>query len=88
MTDRAAFEPALVGVLLTEAFRAADPAAFAWRQPPYEYEHTLLPFDILAGASETREQIEAASRAEEIARSWEPGVSAFDVIRRKFLLYD
>src|SRR4051794_8520173 len=28
VTDRAAFEPALVGVLLTEAFRAADPGAF------------------------------------------------------------
>ena len=79
VTDRAAFEPALVGVLLTEAFRAADPAAFAWRQPPYEYEHTLLPFDILAGTSETREQIEAGVKAEDIARSWEPGVSAFDV---------
>ena len=87
VTDRAAFEPALVGVLLTEAFRAADPGAFAWRQPPYEYEHTLLPFDILAGTSETREQIEAGVKAEAIARSWEPGVSAFDVIRRKFLLY-
>jgi len=87
VTDRAAFEPALVGVLLTEAFRAADPAAFAWRQPPYEYEHTLLPFDILAGTSETREQIEAGVKAEEIARSWEPSVAAFGELRRKFLLY-
>jgi len=87
VTDRAAFEPALVGVLLTEAFRAADPGAFAWRQPPYEYEHTLLPFDILAGTSETREQIEAGVKAEEIARSWEPSVAAFGELRRKFLLY-
>ena len=32
---------------------------FEWRQPPYEYEHTKLPFDILAGSSELRQQIEA-----------------------------
>src|SRR6478735_8399553 len=31
VTDRHAFRPVLAAVLLTEAFRAADPAAFAWR---------------------------------------------------------
>ena len=41
------------------AFRAADPDRFRWRDPPYEYEHRLLPIDILAGSSELREQIEA-----------------------------
>jgi len=88
VTDRAAFAPVLVGVLLTEAFRNVDPSAFEWRQPPYEYEYTLLPFDILCGTSETREQIEAGVKAEEIARSWEPDVEKFDRVRRKFLLYD
>jgi uncharacterized protein YbbC (DUF1343 family) len=87
VTDRLAFAPVLVGVLLTEAFRAAGPSAFEWRQPPYEYEYKLLPFDILCGTSETREQIEAGVKAEEIARSWGPAVAAFDAVRRKFLLY-
>ena len=44
---------------LIAAFRAADPDGFRWRDPPYEYEHEKLPFDILAGSSELREQIEA-----------------------------
>ena len=35
------------------------PSTFQWRQPPYEYEHEKLPFDILAGSSELRHQIEA-----------------------------
>jgi uncharacterized protein YbbC (DUF1343 family) len=87
VTDRRTFAPALVGILLTEAFRAADPDRFRWRDPPYEYEHTKRPFDILAGSSETRNQIEAGVRAEEIARSWEPAVAEFDKLRRKFLLY-
>jgi uncharacterized protein YbbC (DUF1343 family) len=87
VTDRASFAPVLVGVLLTEAFRAADPARFEWRQPPYEYEYTLLPFDILCGTSETREQIEAGVKAEDIARSWQPSVAEFERLREKFLLY-
>lgn len=87
VTDRAAFQPVLVGVLLTEAFRAADPGAFEWRQPPYEYEYTLLPFDILAGTADAREQIENGVPAEQIARSWEPSVGEFVKLRERFLLY-
>ena len=87
VTDREAFQPVFVGVLLTEAFRAADAQAFAWRQPPYEYEHEKLPIDILAGTSETREQIEGGVRAEEIARSWEPEVAAFMKVRERYLIY-
>jgi len=56
--DRRAFRPVLTGVALTAAFRAADPDAFRWRDPPYEYEYEKLPFDILAGSSEVRERIE------------------------------
>ena len=84
--DRHAFQPVLTGVALTAAFRQAD-AAFAWRQPPYEYEHEKMPFDILAGSSELREQIEAGESPEAIARSWEPAVAEFVKLRAKFLMY-
>jgi uncharacterized protein YbbC (DUF1343 family) len=87
VTDRQSFRPVLVGVLLTEAFRAADQAAFNWRQPPYEYEYEKLPFDILAGTAETRVQIERGIPAEDIARSWQPAVDEFMKARREYLLY-
>jgi uncharacterized protein YbbC (DUF1343 family) len=87
VTDRRTFQPVLTGVLLTEAFRSADPSAFAWRQPPYEYEYEKLPFDILAGTSETREQIERGLPAEQIARSWEPSVNEFMRLRETYLMY-
>ena len=87
VTDRRTFQPVLAGILLTEAFRAAAPDQFVWKQPPYEYEYTLLPFDILCGTSDTREQIEAGVKAEAIARSWEPSVAAFEQVRTRFLLY-
>jgi uncharacterized protein YbbC (DUF1343 family) len=84
--DRGAFRPVLTGVALVAACRAADPR-FAWRDPPYEYEPVKLPFDILAGSSELREQIEAGDDVHDIARSWEAAVADFDRIRKKFLLY-
>jgi uncharacterized protein YbbC (DUF1343 family) len=87
VVDRKTFAPVLAGVLLMEAFRAAAPDEFAWREPPYEYEHERLPFDILAGSSALREQIDAGVPAEAIARSWEPGVAAFEQVRSQFLLY-
>ncbi len=87
VTDRSTFPAVMVGVLLTEAFRDAGPGAFEWRQPPYEYEYTLLPFDILCGTADTRQQLEAGVKTEEIARSWTPGVDAFNTLRQTFLLY-
>ncbi len=87
VVDRGQFRPVLTTVLLLQAFRRAGPDRFAWRDPPYEYEHEKLPFDILAGSSQLRQQIEADMGAEEIARRWEPAVAEFQAIRRHFLLY-
>jgi uncharacterized protein YbbC (DUF1343 family) len=85
--DRAAFRPVETGIALLEAFRAAGRDQFAWREPPYEYERTKPPIDILAGTSELRGQIEAGVTARDIADSWQPSVDAFLKIRAGFLLY-
>jgi uncharacterized protein YbbC (DUF1343 family) len=85
--DRRAFRPVLTGVALVAACRRHMPDQFRWRDPPYEYEHEKLPFDILAGSSALREQIEHGVPVDEIARSWTPGVEAFNRVRQQFLLY-
>jgi uncharacterized protein YbbC (DUF1343 family) len=87
VTNRAAFRPVLAGVSLMSEFRRADPERFAWRTPPYEYEHEKMPIDILAGSSELRERIEAGAAGREIAASWEPSVAEFLDIRRRHLMY-
>ena len=87
VTDRHAFRPVLAAVLLLEAFRSANRERFQWRDPPYEYEHLKLPIDILAGSASLREQIDDDVPAEDIARSWEEDVSAFEKIRQRFLAY-
>jgi uncharacterized protein YbbC (DUF1343 family) len=85
--DRETFRPVEAGVALIAAFRAADPDRFRWRDPPYEYEHTLLPIDILAGSSQLREQIETGVPARQIAQSWAPETEQFVELRKRFLLY-
>ena len=87
VTDRRQFQPVLVGVALIAMFHQTDPGRFAWRQPPYEYEHDKMPIDILAGSAVLRQQIEADVDASEIARSWRDDQEAFRKLREPFLLY-
>ncbi len=87
VTDRRAFAPVAVGAALLREFHATAPAQFAWRQPPYEYEHDKMPIDILAGSSALREQVESQTPLDEIVGSWKAGEDRFRELRTRFLLY-
>ena len=87
VVDRDTFRPVAVGVALIEAFRAAGPKGFAWRDPPYEYEHDKMPIDILYGSADLRERLQRGENAQAIAASWSAGIAEFEKARRKFLLY-
>jgi uncharacterized protein YbbC (DUF1343 family) len=85
--DRAAFRPVLTGVAVIDAFRRAGPDAFQWREPPYEYEYTKPPIDILYGSAELRDGLANGTPPADLARSWDTGVAQFLSLREKFLLY-
>jgi uncharacterized protein YbbC (DUF1343 family) len=87
VTDRHAFQPVATGVALIDTFRRFDATRFAWRQPPYEYEHDKMPIDILAGSDTLRLQIEAGVPLEEIVASWHDDEAAFATLRTPYLLY-
>jgi uncharacterized protein YbbC (DUF1343 family) len=87
VVDRDAFPVVETAIAVLVEIRAQNPASFEWRQPPYEYEHTKLPFDILAGSSELRQQIEAGVPVRRIAESWVRGHERFRTARKPFLLY-
>jgi uncharacterized protein YbbC (DUF1343 family) len=78
----------VTGVAVIEELRRADPTAFAWRPPPYEYEHRLQPIDILAGSPRLREAIDGGASAASIAASWHDDEAGFRALRAPFLLYD
>ena len=85
--DRAAFTPCAVAAALLLEFHRADPARFAWREPPYEYEHEKQPIDILAGSPALRQQVEAQAPLEDIVASWARDTESFHELRREYLLY-
>ncbi len=87
VTDRDAFEPVITGVALIDTFRRLDTARFAWRQPPYEYEHDKMPIDILAGSAVLRRQIESGVPIKEIAASWKSDEAEFGRLRRRYVMY-
>ena len=87
VTDRTTFRSVETGVAAAIAFRDAGADAFAWREPPYEYEYTLLPIDILYGSDKLRVGMDAGMSARAIAEDWTAPVRAFETLRSKFLLY-
>jgi uncharacterized protein YbbC (DUF1343 family) len=87
VTARHLFKPVLVGVALAGMFWRTNPSKYAWRQPPYEYEHRKMPIDILAGSDALRKQIEADMPATDIAASWRADEDAFRTLREPFLMY-
>jgi uncharacterized protein YbbC (DUF1343 family) len=87
VTDRASFQSVAVGVMLIEAFRNAGLDRFGWRQPPYEYEATKMPIDILYGSASLREGLDQGASADTLIRGWDDQLQGFRKIREKFLLY-
>ena len=85
--DRNAFKAVESAVAVLAEIRAQDMSQFQWRQPPYEYEQVKLPFDILAGSCELRQQVEAGLPARTIYYSWEADHERFAKTRAPFLLY-
>ena len=85
--DRGAYRPWRTGIALLRQLRRLWPGAFAWREPPYEYETERLPIDILAGGPELRKAVEADRTVDEIAAAAGAARDGFDGIRDSFLLY-
>jgi uncharacterized protein YbbC (DUF1343 family) len=87
VTDRVAFRPVETGVTVIEAIRAMGPGAFAWKEPPYEYELVKPPIDMLYGSAALRLGLESGARAQDLARGWTAALQPFMETRAKFLQY-
>lgn len=84
--DRQAFKPVRTAVEMLDEFRSEEPKKFAWRDPPYEYEHERMPIDILYGSSRVREAVESGKIAA-LLESANRDEERFRKTREGFLLY-
>lgn len=87
LSDRRRFPAFLAYLLLIHHARRQDPRAFAWRQPPYEYELVKLPIDILCGGAAARRAIEAGRSPRRLLPGWKAQLQRFRARRRPYLLY-
>ena len=87
VTDRAAFRPYRTGVEMIDEFHAEAPSTPLWRDPPYEYEHTRPPIDILYGSDRLRRAIDDGRGAAAAMADWPRDEEAFGRTRARYLLY-
>ena len=87
VTDRRVFKPLRTAVELIEEFHQQNPDYFAWREPPYEYEHDKEPIDILYGTDRLREAIADGVSVGALVESWGAEEEHFQQQSRPYLLY-
>ena len=87
VTDRRSFKPVRTSVELLAEFQHESPARFAWRQPPYEYESTKEPIDILYGSDALRRTVDGGGDVSALIASWSGDEERFRKQRERYLLY-
>lgn len=86
--DREGFESVRTAVAILRACRDLAPSDFAWRRPPYEYEETLAPIDIIWGHGGLRTGIDGGVLVDDILEGVDAELAAFGASAQPFLLYD
>ena len=63
--------------------------AYPFKEKFFDYKQSaqMGNFDKLAGVTTLKEQIIAGKSEKEIRNSWEPGLTGFKILRKKYLLY-
>ena len=85
--DRSRFQPVRCGASVIAAVSRLYPAHFRWSEPPYEYEYTLPPIDIISGSAALREAIDAGADLSSLFAAWIEDERRFMGERKPFLLY-
>ncbi len=86
--DRPAAQPVSAVIALLQAVRDVHDDAFAWRQPPYEYEWDRLAVDLIFGTDAVRRALESGAPAEEIIAAWRPDLDAYAQRIAPYRIYD
>ena len=61
---------------------------FKWKEPPYEYEETKMPIDILSGTGRIRNGIEEGTSVNHMEDWWKEECLEFDKkVSKKYLMY-
>ncbi len=88
VTDAERFLPYRTSLALLQAAIELYPGQFVYKEPPYEYEFTRLPMDLILGDNRIRAALEQGQAIVELERSWQEELTGFLARRSTVLLYD
>ncbi|MGI6639847.1 MAG: exo-beta-N-acetylmuramidase NamZ domain-containing protein [Desulfobulbus sp.] len=88
VTDSEKFLPYRTSLTLFQALLHLYPDQFAYKEPPYEYEFTRLPMDLILGDSAVRTGIENGVPILELEQAWQQELTGFLAQRSAVLLYE
>jgi uncharacterized protein YbbC (DUF1343 family) len=88
ITDPHAFRPYRTSLALLGAMLQLYPRDFAYKEPPYEYEFTRLPMDLILGDQDVRLALEAGAGVDDLERLWQDDLASFAQQRQGVLLYE
>jgi uncharacterized protein YbbC (DUF1343 family) len=87
VTDREAFRPYRLGLILLQVLYHAHSDDFEWLPPPYEYEWNKRPIDILLGDGTLRQELEKGSAVSSLEAAWKEDLAAYREETADCLLY-
>ncbi|MFE9554745.1 exo-beta-N-acetylmuramidase NamZ domain-containing protein [Streptomyces sp. NPDC006703] len=76
--ERESYHPVRTGILLLVTAKRVW-SGFAWRPDNW--------IDKLTGSALVRTMIDAGAGADEVVAAWQPGLAAFEAVRREYLMY-
>ncbi len=87
VTDPLRFKPYCASLSFLQSILHCHGSDFDWKSPPYEYEHELMPIDLILGDEQIRIALTNMTPISTMASSWQDELEAFDDLRKNFLLY-
>jgi uncharacterized protein YbbC (DUF1343 family) len=85
--DHEAYSPYAASLAFLKAVMDVHGSRFAWKEPPYEYEHKKKPIDLIVGDSSVRLDLESGTALSVIVDGWRPELSSYEKWRRPYLIY-
>jgi uncharacterized protein YbbC (DUF1343 family) len=88
VTDRYTFKPYLTTLKLLQTIRLHHQHAFEWKRPPYEYEYSKKPIDLIIGDKDIRRRVENLENIEVTEAFWQKDLDDFKKTSQKYHLYN
>lgn len=87
VTDVNAYWPVVTALEIFDAIIETCPGALLFKNPPYEYEYNLMPFDILSGDAGMRETLYHRTSIKAEKERWQSEIEVFSKEFGKMAVY-